>query len=732
MRDLLLMRGVPGSGKSTFIKQNNLEAYTICPDNIRLMFESPIANPETGIFSISQKNDKHVWSLVNKFVEDKMIRGEFIVIDAMNIDISSWKKLADKYRYRIWYKNFTDVSIDECICRNNNRDEYKRVPENVIRNAFKRIIENPIPKYAKEIDNQFFNGIRPMNVNNYNNIYIFGDIHGCFDPLEKFFKEHPFSRTNLYVFCGDYLDRGPKNFETIEFLTKFSDEDNVMFLEGNHNWEKYWANDEVDKIHSKEFLVNTVNQINKFDKSKVREWCRRWIQMAYLEFNNKKYFITHAGFGFFPGEDKLRFIPAHDMIRGGKYEEDIDAWYESKNTDVIQIHGHRNQYEYPVDKFTKTFNLNSFVEFGEPLRIMEISKSGHKFFHYKNEACEGKINPWKQIKMKTPENTSEMTYKHDLSKDEQFVLGLRQSHDIIEKTLANDISSFNFKRDVFYTDRWNNLNKIARGLFINLKTCKIVARSYEKFFNYNEGDKNTLEFLKNNLQFPVIGYLKYNGFLGMMSYDHKLNDLHFFSKSTDESDFAKWFKEIAIAQFKRAGSLDEIKDYLKHNNVTMVFEVIDPENDPHIIEYQYKRVWLLDIIDNTIEFHKKTYDELVDIAKRLRMNVKKKLFTINNMDCLINYLNDENKMISNLSEPIEGIVFEDAKGYMFKYKMQHYLFWKKMRGVKQQIQKGLPYNLGKLNEEGKEVAKFMSYKYTPEQLSNMSIIDIRNAFEGEN
>jgi hypothetical protein len=44
--------------------------------------------------------------------------------------------------------------------------------------------------------------------------------------------------------------------------------------------------------------------------------------------------------------------------------QNVDAWYEESNTDVIQIHGHRNLYEYPVDKFTKSFNLNSGVEFG--------------------------------------------------------------------------------------------------------------------------------------------------------------------------------------------------------------------------------------------------------------------------------------------------------------------------------------------------------------------------------
>lgn len=726
MRDLLLMHGIQGSGKSTFIKENNLEPYTICPDKLRLLFEAPIIDPRTGKKSISQKNDKKVWDLVNKLVEEKMARGEFIVIDAMNIDMSTWKKLAEKYRYHIYYKSFLNISLEECIKRNKQREEYKIVSDEVIYNCYERINNAIIPKYTIEIDDDFFkNGIKPIDVNKYENIYVFGDIHGCFDPLNQFFTEHPFSKNNLYIFLGDYLDRGLKNKETIELLFQFINEKNVMFLEGNHSWEKYWANNEIEKIRSREFLINTVNQINSVDKAKLREFCRRWIQMAYIEYNNKKYFLTHAGLGFFPGEKNLRFIPSHDLIRGGKYEDDIDAWYEEKDCDVIQIHGHRNQYEYSVNQFTQTFNLNSSVEFGEPLRVMQISKQGYNFYHYENDSCKGRINPWKQ-NIET-NNIALTMSKSNLTKEEQFILTLRKSNDIIEKILKNNISSFNFKRDVFYSNKWNNLNKIARGLFINTKENKIVARSYEKFFNVNEGNKNTFEFLKQNLKYPISVFMKYNGFLGLMSYDHNINDLHFFSKSTDESDFAYWFKEIAIQKFKQYNKLDEIKEYLKNNDVTMIFEVIDPTNDPHIIQYKSKDIWLLDIIDNTIDFHKKSYDELCKIANKFQLNVKQKEYIINNFDELMYNLNNE---FPNVKQeiPFEGFVLEDKNGYMFKFKMSFYLFWKKIRAIKQQIAKNKFNSFNKLNEEERKIVTFITNNFNIDEIDKMSVIDIRNKF----
>lgn len=37
MRTLLLFRGAPGCGKSTYIKEHDLEKYTLSADTIRLM-----------------------------------------------------------------------------------------------------------------------------------------------------------------------------------------------------------------------------------------------------------------------------------------------------------------------------------------------------------------------------------------------------------------------------------------------------------------------------------------------------------------------------------------------------------------------------------------------------------------------------------------------------------------------------------------------------------------------
>jgi predicted kinase len=139
MRYLILFRGVPGCGKSTFIKENNLEQYALSADNIRLLCQSPILTIDGG-YSVSQKNDKKVWQLLFDMMEQRMIRGEFIVVDATNSkteEMNRYKNMAETYRYRIVCIDMTDVPIEICKQRNKTRlPEYKRVPDYILDNMY--------------------------------------------------------------------------------------------------------------------------------------------------------------------------------------------------------------------------------------------------------------------------------------------------------------------------------------------------------------------------------------------------------------------------------------------------------------------------------------------------------------------------------------------------------------------------------------------------------------------
>ncbi len=268
MRYLLLTIGTPASGKSTFIKQNNLEAYTIEPDDIRLKIQSPVYtlkdNEEKIV--ISQENDKRVWELVFEFLEERMKRGEFVVIDATHSRtklINRYKDLVKKYRYRVVAVDFRDTPLDEILRRNKERiPEYKYVPEEAIKNIYERLVNLNIPGWIEVIKpHQWQDWLkeksRIFDFNNYEELNIFGDIHGCFLELEKLYKNTVLKENHYNIWVGDYFDRAPTDndlFKTFEFLESLDPEKN-LFLTGNHEkWFIYWKDycELQDKIKEKE------------------------------------------------------------------------------------------------------------------------------------------------------------------------------------------------------------------------------------------------------------------------------------------------------------------------------------------------------------------------------------------------------------------------------------------------------------------------------------------------
>ena len=314
-----------------------------------------------------------------------MKEGELTVVDAVHsrpVDFSRYKALSEKYRYRLYCVDFSSVPIEEVFGRNINRPYYGTIDSirDSLENIYARFKAFDIPSYftALNPDDSIWDFLnqKPLDVSKYKKIVFIGDIHGCFNPLEKYFNEHPFSEENLYVFMGDYFDRGLQNDLVCEWLLNHYEMKNVMLLTGNHEkWFIAYAHDEYknpDDCKSSEFINNTMPQLEKFKKKDLRQISRKFIQCAYLQFHEKTFICTHAGLGFMPTH--LQCIATQEMIRGGKYDEDVDAWFEKNNCDenLYQIHGHRNLFNHPINKFKHSFNLNEAVEFGENLRIMEV------------------------------------------------------------------------------------------------------------------------------------------------------------------------------------------------------------------------------------------------------------------------------------------------------------------------------------------------------------------------
>ena len=730
MRSLVILRGAPGAGKSTWIEKMGLSNYTLSADSIRMLAESPVMT-ENG-YAISQKNDNYVWSLLFELLEKRMSKGEFIIVDATHSrssDFSRYNKLCERYRYRRYYVDFSDVSIEECKRRNKLRAQYKQVPDKVIDKIYSRLrTQGKTSGWVKVDRDNFWQeiGTKLFNFNKYDEIHIMSDIHGCYTVLKNYLisqykgneeinddnLEKAINDNDMYIFAGDYLDRGIENEQTLRFLIKLSKLSNVLFLEGNHElWLKMYANEDEENIRSRVFLNRTEKEIESIDKAEIRTFCRKLGQMAYFEFDGFKYLVTHGGLSFVPKE--LQLIATEQLIHGvGDYDVDIDKIFADNFDGVIQIHGHRNTFEID-DVNGKSYNLEGKCEMGGDLRVCVLSKGNYpKMLKIHNDVY--KI-----------EQDDEIIEEKKIPRDDDYVKLFQNSKLIKETKLDNNISSFNFTREAFFKKNWNDVTTKARGLFVDMSTGKVIARGYDKFFNIGERRETELSSLSNKFKNKeIVCYKKYNGFLGIMSMVN--NELFLATKSTTKGDYADYFKDI----FNNSDiDKDALKKYLSGNDVSLTFEVIDPVHDPHIIKYDKPQLVLLDIIDNSFEFNKRPYEEVTELSLKINCPCKEIYKKFNDFRTFHEwYLKETDE--DNMSQTnLEGVVIE-CDGLMTKLKFPYYNFWKFMRKIKDTVSKRKVVKLSSLyNAETNYVYSWL--KKQPEDELKKDIIYLRERYENE-
>ena len=727
MRTLLLLRGAQASGKSTWVTENNLEPYTLSADKIRLNIANPVLN-EDGSIEISQKYNKLTWELLYKYLEMRMENGDFTIIDATHSDIklmNKYRDLANIYKYTIYYLEF-DTPLEECLKRNRERIGYKYVPEKVIEKTWEAIKnKEKLPNIFKKINSidEIIN-FYTADVNEYKKVIIIGDIHSCAEPLKEVLKD--FSEENLYVFVGDYFDRGIQAVETFKIMLDLLEKPNVVLIEGNHenNSIKKFINDE--EKYTKSFEETTLQPLLKefeldYIKSSLKKIYKRLRQCFAFEFRGKKFLCTHGGLPLVP---KLALISAREMIKGvGRYETEIGEIYSENYKkglcqDFIQVHGHRgiNDGEY-------SYCLEGRVEFGGELKILTIDNDGNiEKYGIKNDV----YNRGLKLPM------SGVTEKVEKFNTANELINEMIGHKFITvKECDYNLISLNFNREAFNKKKWNDLTIKARGLFVDRDSGEVKIRSYNKFFNFGERHVN-LGYLHKYATYPIRVFKKYNGFLGLASVID--GNIVFASKSVTSGKYKDIFQSI----WNKVES--EVKELLKQtmieNNCTAVFEVVSPEYDPHIIKYDKEHLYLLDFIENKLDIDTHNID--LEFSENLMKKVefssiiltKKELITkLENYNELYNFLDEKAKSL----EEFEGYVLCDNSGLMFKFKLPYYMLWKERRTwlerYRSALSKGKKIEIKDIEkDENRHFKKFL-LKLGKDKLQGLSIIDVREMYE---
>lgn len=693
---IYFLRAIPGTGKSTFIDKNNLKAFTLSMDSIREMISGLSLTADNDL-QLSQHRNSEIMGIFKDLLIKRMKDGGPIIIDNYHSGRSSYSKLAELslgYGYTSKIIDFPDIDLDEVISRNNNRVEYKRINKERVKEMYysfhaAKLEKDIIPvlsldEAVAEIKVHINDLI--VDLNGYKKVHHIGDLQGTFDPIKEYVDKYKIKDDEFYVFLGDYVDRGVQNGEAVEFVLSLKDKKNVVFIKGNH--EIHLQNHAFNLgVYSNEFKNATRPQLEKaqIKKRDLKSFVRNLQDFFVYEFDGKKVMCNHAGIGSIP--EYPRLVSPMMYIKGQNgYGYDIDTHFnKSAPKDWYQMHGHRNFlgetfYDPKKDIENRSFSMESEVEFGGKLSVMQLSKEGFELVKIKSELL--KIEGSKVIKHSYT-NTKE---------DELIMISDLKSHDFVqEKPMKSRpyISSFNFTKEAFFNKEFDETSTKARGLFINNETNEVVARGYDKFFNVGENDipMASHEYLLDNMKGSIKMFIKENGFLGILGYDSVQDELFFASKSTCDSDFAQYFEDIFNETVSHEDK-ERMKQEFKRQNLCAVFEVNDPVNDPHIVEYEKPHIVILDVFKRELNLKRLPQKKLEEFGIKYGINVKGVGPEFKNVGDFLNFNNyvaNENPLKTKYK--FEGFVAEDEIGNMIKIKLPYYNYWKQMRGIVHRIKK---------------------------------------------
>lgn len=132
---LLCLRGLPGSGKTTYAKELANKGWVrVNKDDLRAMLNN-------GKFS--KDNESYVIALRDEIIISSLVQGKNVVVDDTNLDpkhLIAFESIAGEFLADLEIR-FFDVDVKECIRRNALRE--KPVPEKVIYTMYERYIKPP-------------------------------------------------------------------------------------------------------------------------------------------------------------------------------------------------------------------------------------------------------------------------------------------------------------------------------------------------------------------------------------------------------------------------------------------------------------------------------------------------------------------------------------------------------------------------------------------------------------
>lgn len=534
----------------------------------------------------------------------------------------------------------------------------------------------------------------------YDAINFVGDIHGCAtaldEILEKIGVDNGHLKDNeLYVFCGDYVDRGVENTRVLEMIESFIDSDNVIVLEGNHERSLLeWG--ESAYIHANRFRDVTSVELERdgFSMDRAKVLYNKMKKYArFVDGDGREIIACHGGLSSLP--EFFLGLNASALVRGDGAYNDTDIvearWEETTGAPhgIYMIHGHRHNKQLNPHPYKHVFNVEGAVEHGAEIRCVRFARGCVPIVLSAVNAVFDYLEP---------------EYPIDEMTDEEIVEYMNDNPYTITKHIGREMTSYMVSRDSFTRNAWKHQPIKARFIYIDNASKEMLARGYDKIFAIGEEPSDGIEAIARRFTYPVNVYLKENGYGGIVS-GNADGDLMVIAKNTNRGAYASSMRRAVMKALgnrsKRFGRM------LYDMNATAVFELVDPFSDRHIVEYHDKRLVLCAIIYNDYEFEQVDYDELMRIAREYKLNVKERVAELET-------ISDAKEWYEKVTVPgytldgnhVKGFILEDSDGLITKVKTEWYEFWKGIRNIVRDLNKyGFSSKLNQFSDERKDEAK---------------------------
>lgn len=160
MRKIFLLRGAPGSGKSSFIARHHLQPYAISRDQIRLLLANLTYYYEEDSDCLHQVIPRYAneqtEKMVDYLVEEKMKRGETVIVDSTHIveeSIDHYQQWVEQYHYECFIVDLMyHKNLQNLLNRNEIRRHYDWVKPEVVKQMYLSYQANvQIPEWAHVI-----------------------------------------------------------------------------------------------------------------------------------------------------------------------------------------------------------------------------------------------------------------------------------------------------------------------------------------------------------------------------------------------------------------------------------------------------------------------------------------------------------------------------------------------------------------------------------------------------